>query len=168
METLALTGTIFNPTDLRNNRKAIDAARKDGVSRIRDTDGASLLLIEEQRVSELATGQVTSDLFVRLHELELQLKDGGLPTKRGLGDWRWLSSLDRDDWEDFLADMWECGLEAFASGTAAPIENELRAWKETAAALADPERVEAATRAFDPEDYAEITPDSADGATAGR
>jgi|GEM_PF-6739581 len=69
MEYVGFVSTVFTPTDLRKDRKALDAAREDGASRIRDTDGESLLLIEERRVRQLAQREEVStavtDLFSR-------------------------------------------------------------------------------------------------------
>gem|GEM_PF-5509043 len=75
-----------------------------------------------------------------------------------LGDWTWLKPLDTEDWEEFLAEMWEAGEEARAAQSLDPITDGLKAWHETARALADPERMAALTAPFDPTAYVEIAP----------
>ncbi len=162
METLRYATTVFNPTDLRQSRRALDEARKQGASRVRDTDGESLLIIEERRVQQLAQAEEVStfvaQLFSRLHQIDGQLKSRAI-SKSQLGDWRWLAPLDAEDWEDFLAEMWEAGDEARSERSLRPVKDALDAWRETARALADQERMAALTAPFDPGQFVEITPD---------
>jgi hypothetical protein len=169
MTPLGYATTVFNPTDLRKDRRALDEARKQGASRVRDTDGESLLIIEERQVQKLAraeeVGNAVADLFSRLHLLERHAKNGS-PAKALLGDWRWLSPLDVEDWEDFLAEMWEAGDEARAEQSLEPIERSLAAWRETAIALADEERMAALSAPFDATEYVEITPVSSEDSAA--
>jgi len=162
MEPFGYATTVFNPTDLRKDRRALDEARKEGASRVRDTDGQSLLIIEERHVKQLARAEkinsFVAELFSRLHLLGEHLKNGTI-SKPLLGDWRWLSALDAEDWEDFLGEMWEAGDEARSEKSLAPVEEALEAWRETAKALADEERMAALTAPFDPEAFVEIAPD---------
>jgi hypothetical protein len=162
MEAFGYASTVFSPTDLRKNRRALDEARKQGASRLRDTDGTSLLIIEERHVQELARAKeinsFVAELFSRLHLLDCHLKAGPLSNSL-LGDWRWLSPLDGGDWEDFLDEMWEAGDEARSERSLQPVQDALEAWRETARALGDDERMAALTTPFDAEAFVEIAPD---------
>src|SRR3982750_3341757 len=95
LEALA-TPTIFNASDLRQSRRALDAAKEAGVARVRDADGTALLLTREEAVGEALRERdvlsVVAEAALRLHGIE------GLTvselTDTVLGEWRWVRTLD--------------------------------------------------------------------------
>lgn len=61
--------------------------------------------------------------------------------------------------------MWEAGDEARGERSLRPVVEALDAWRETARALADQERMTALTAPFDPAEFVETAPDDTAAAT---
>lgn len=154
-----LSETVFTASELRKNRKALDAARERGAARVRDADGASLIVVMEGTLGNLVREHdvyaTTSKVSLRLRRLEDARASG---RELDLGDWRWLRHLDDEDWQDFVADMWEALAEADAELSVTPIAVALEEWHETARALADRERHAKLTAPIERGDFVEIAP----------
>lgn len=155
------TPIIFNASDLRQSRRALDAAKEAGVARVRDADGTALLIAREDAVGEALRERdvlsVVAEAALRLHGIE------GLPvadlTDTVLGDWRWVRTLDDEDRHAFFADMWSALGEALADESSTAVLETLADWRETARALADPERRHKLMAPIDAADFVEIRPE---------
>jgi hypothetical protein len=149
---------IFQSSDLKKDRALLDAARG-GLARLRDTDGTGLVMLTEARLKQLAENERREHLLAetaaevwRVMLLTRTLGEGERLTTVKLGRWAWLSRFDADDVAEFVEEM----ANALISRDVAAVLDALMGWEETAAALADPERMAAHTGGFDLDDYVEV------------
>jgi hypothetical protein len=160
LEALA-TPTIFNASDLRQNRRALDAAKEAGVARVRDADGTALLVAREEAVGDALRERdalsIVAEAALRLHGIE-GLTVGEL-TDTVLGEWRWVRTLDDEDRQAFFSDMWSALAEARSDASSSPVQEALADWRETARALADPERRRKLIAPIEAGDFVEIRPE---------
>lgn len=158
-----VTDKVYQPTDLRRDRDFIDAARA-GCARLRDTDGASYILLPEMRVgcmqTELATLRqlmdITRAVFVITdawkHNHDVRAVIGG-------GPWPWLVDFDDDDLHEFLHDTVHAVMQGIVDKESAAAERVIESWRESARALADPDRLAALTAPIVMDDFEEIHPE---------
>lgn len=149
---------IFQSSDLKKDRALLDAAR-DGLARLRDTDGLGLVMLTESGLMELAEAQrrehFLAETGAELHRVRLLMRELGEDGKLSaltLGQWTWLEQFDADDLNEFLDEM----ATALVRRDEAAVADALMGWEETAAALADPERMAALTGDHDPHEYVEV------------
>ena len=156
---------IFQSSDLKKDRALLDAAR-DGFARLRDTDGTGLVMLTEDSLKQMAESQRREHLLAeaaaelwRVVLLRRTLGEKERLDPVTLGRWTWLSWFDDDDLTEFVDEM----ANALASRNEAAVLDALTAWEETAAALADPERLAAHTGVFDPDGYVDVLRPEPDG-----
>lgn len=151
---------IFQSSDLKKDRGLLDAART-GLARLRDTDGMGLVMLREAGLQEWARESQrdhlvaeTSAEFVRVELLIDRLGDDDRLDPVLLGAWSWLGMFDRDDLQEFVTEM----RHALAARDVDTLQDALMGWEETAAALADPERMaaHAEASASSSEDWVEL------------
>lgn len=170
LETYDFTSArIFQSSDLKKDRALLDAARN-GFARLRDTDGTGLVMLPESGLKELTEesrhdrvlAEAAADVL-RVVRLMRELDEADHLDPVTLGRWNWLSRFDRDDLAEFVEELGT----AIITQDLPALLDALMGWEETAAALADPERLASLTREHDPEDYVEVArPESADAAVA--
>lgn len=155
------TTTIFQASDLnRRGRSILDAAR-DGVARIRDTDGASLVMTGEaefqamrDRLDDLRR---LTDAMASFITLDRALDhEHRTPSLAEWGAWTWLRELPAEDAGAFLHDIAEALYASCREMTAAPLSNVLSDWKATAEALNDPLSRETLLGHNTADDYLEV------------
>lgn len=149
---------IFQSSDLKKDRALLDAARG-GFARLRDTDGTGLVMLTEASLKQMAENQrrehQLAEAAAELWRVVLLTRALGEKERLDpvtLGRWTWLSWFDHDDLTEFVDEM----ATALASRNEAAVLDALTGWEETAAVLADPERVAAHTGMFDPDDYVDV------------
>jgi hypothetical protein len=131
--------TIFQPSDLNRSYRAIlDLARKDR-ARVRDTDGLSILVIPEERVSALEEVNDATASFLVLEDV-VGHSESHKPTLNEFGPWPWLRFLDPDDLTEFVVELRGSLVLAVREQSSTPLRETLQAWRDTAEALSDPAR----------------------------
>ena len=157
---MSAPSTIFQSSDLnRRGRDVLDAARE-GIARIRDTDGASLVLTREESLDTMrrqldAMRQLTEAMasFITLDRaLDHEHRE---PKLSELGSWTWMRQLPAEDAAEFLRDVGDALYESCRTMSAAPLTAVIDDWKATAEALDDPLARETLLGASTPEDYVE-------------
>jgi hypothetical protein len=159
---------IFQSSDLKKDRALLDAARN-GFARLRDTDGTGLVMLPESGLKELTDesrhdrllAEAASDVL-RIVRLMSKLGEADHLDPVTLGRWNWLSRLDRDDLFEFVEEL---GTSIITRDVPALLDA-LMGWEETAAALADPDRMASLTREHDPAEYVEVARPEAESAVA--
>jgi len=150
-----MAGTIYQVTDLASRRRTefIDEARQ-GLARLRDKDGTSLVMLPESRLEYLESVKHHLSLFLVLEHCAR--------TKRhleviGLGENAWIRSLPIDDLGEFAAELGEALTAASADGSTDAVDAVVHAWRTTARQLEDPLRQRVLlSRRVDPSDYVDV------------
>lgn len=146
-----MTHTVFLASDLASKRREFIDAGRDGRALLRDTDGFPLAMLP------LPTLEAITE--VAAHALALLGAEAAIRQERvrpaDLGPLAWLSALDREDQDDFVAEFRDALALAFSTSDIESVEICLRDWKRTAAALSDPTRSAILTEAGD-EDYVPV------------
>jgi hypothetical protein len=158
----SIAANIFQSSDLnQRGRSILDAARK-GLVRIRDKDGASLIMTREEQLTELERrsqiGERIADLTANFMLIEnaVEHEEGAKPTLAELGDWVWLRYLPTQDLQEFVAEIRELLYAACREHTLDPLDESLDAWRETALMLRDPLSRETLTAKNKPKDYVDV------------
>jgi hypothetical protein len=164
--TTATAKVVYQASDLnRHGRAILDTARR-SEARIRDTNGTSLLVLDEGRVQvAMALLQVASN-FVTLCEAM------NVPERSPLtyGDWTWLRHVDEDDRHEFKNEMQHLlalGLRERSQAALDTVGQALDAWRATAEALADPQRRGVLLGPHRDDDFLEVSRPEASGAVPG-
>lgn len=151
---------IFQSSDLnRRGRDVLDAARA-GIARIRDTDGASLVLTREDALDamsrqldamrELAEAMAS---FITLDRaLDHEHREPGISE---LGSWLWMRRLPAEDAAEFLHDVGDALYESCRSLSITPLSTVVDDWRATAEALDDTLARETLLGASSSNDYIE-------------
>lgn len=134
-----MTDTIFQASDLAGSKRVefLDAARE-GVARLRDRDGTSLVMLPESVLRLLEQLSTWWEAYTRLDCL--LRRSTGVPNARELGDMAWLRTFDRDDMEEFLAELHDALVAASADRDAEALDRCIRDWRITGRQLEDPLR----------------------------
>ncbi len=155
------SSTIFQSSDLnRRGRAVLDAARE-GIARIRDTDGASLVLTREESLEamrhQLDAMRQLADAMASFITLDRALDhEHRQPLLSELGQWTWMRRLPTEDVGAFLRDIGDALYESCREMSAAPLATVVDDWKATAEALEDPLARETLLGTSAPGDYVEI------------
>jgi hypothetical protein len=135
--------TIFQASDLnRRGRSVLDAARE-GLARIRDTDGVSLVVAPEAEFQEMRDRledlRRLTDAMASFITLDRAVDhDHREPSLSELGSWTWVRMLPAEDAAAFLHDIAEALYASCREMTSAPLAAVLSDWRATAEALSDP------------------------------
>jgi len=155
------TPTIYQSSDLNQRGRAVlDAARK-GFVRVRDKDGASLVMTREERFEELERRAAVGDGIAHaaasfmLIEQAVEHRDDTKPGLADMGDWVWMRHLPPGDLREFVAEMRDALYHACREFSLEPVQETLEAWHETAMTLRDPLARETLLGKSDDEDYVE-------------
>ncbi len=158
-----MTNVIYQASDLNRHGRAILNAARQGEARIRDTNGASLLLLSEERV------QISRDLLQIASNVVTLLEALAVPVDErsplAYGDWTWLRHLDEDgrlDFKDEMLGLLAVALRECSQVALDAVDEAIGAWRVTAETLADPERRAILLASHDDEDYVEVSRPEAD------
>ena len=133
-----MTNVIFQPTDLAGSRRVeFLAAAKQGLARLRDKDGESLVMLPERQLQLLEALRTWTFFHLRLDALIAVDKR---PSVQELGDLAWLRIFDRSDLQEFSAELYEALIISNSENRIAPVLETLDAWRKTARQLEDPLR----------------------------
>jgi hypothetical protein len=134
-----MTGTIFQASDLAGSKRVefLDAARE-GVARLRDRDGTSLVMLPERVLCLLEQLTHWWEAYTRLDSI--LRRSTGVPNARELGDLAWLRPFDRDDLEEFLVELHDTLVAASADRDAGVLSKCINDWRITGRQLEDPLR----------------------------
>ncbi len=147
--------TIFQSSDLAQRRvEFLDAARS-GVARLRDKDGTSLVMLPESRLDLLKALARWATTHLRLEAL---LRHEETPGTSALGDLAWLRVFSREDLQQFVEELSEAIILAYADEDMRPLEECVRSWRVTARQLEDPLRRSILLGTHSPEDFEEVGP----------
>ncbi|MGH9001130.1 MAG: hypothetical protein ACRDY7_17265 [Acidimicrobiia bacterium] len=149
-----MTSTIYQASDLAQRRREfIDEARK-GCARLRDTDGAHLVMVPSGTF-EVLVG--LRDWLARDLRLELVLQRPWSERRPvEFGDLAWLSVFDDDDQMEFHRELHEALMLSLASDALEPVDRCLREWRTTAVALADETRRAVLTGAVSGDEFEDV------------
>ncbi|MFE3254249.1 hypothetical protein ACFXPS_05520 [Nocardia sp. NPDC059091] len=132
-----MNSRVFQVTDLANNRtEFIDEARN-GMARLRDKDGTSLVMLPEARLDYLQKLQDLVGLHLRVNHL---VTAGRRPSVKELGDHSWLRVFDLDDLKEFTQELEDALIAARGDENTEVADEVLAAWRLTAKQLSDPLR----------------------------
>jgi hypothetical protein len=140
------TLTIFQSSDLNQRGRAVLDAAREGFVRVRDKDGASLVMTREERFDELERRNAVGDgiahaaaSFMLLEQAVEHRSDAHTaPGLAEFGDWVWVRHLPASDLHEFVVEMRDALYQACREFSLEPIQESLDAWRETAMALRDP------------------------------
>src|SRR5579862_3435939 len=110
------TEHVFQASDLGNKRVEVLEAARNGLARVRDKDGTSLVMLPE---SELLLLQKVKKGWQTYMMLEKLLQRSDLPRTSELGEHAWLRYFGRDDLQEFSDELHEVIVAADADGDAA-------------------------------------------------
>ncbi len=135
-------------------REFIDAA-KSGGARLRDTDGASLVMVP------LGTFEVLKELRSwagRYLQVEGAL-ERPRPERKAVdfGELAWLSAFDDEDQASFRRELHEALVQAVAAESLEPVNTCVRDWRTTARALSDDTRRKILTGRPDLTEFVEVS-----------
>lgn len=128
---------IFTASDLATKRTEVLEAAREGLARLRDKDGTSLVMLPEHRLLLLQEITKWSRAQMRLEEL---LHRDKAPSVSDLGDLAWLRVFDLEDLREFVDELYQALLAAHADDDTTPLDECVRAWRTTARQLEDPLR----------------------------
>jgi hypothetical protein len=144
---------VYLASDLaQKRREVIDEARSD-FAQIRDTDGTSLVMLEQRRFDflrgmvELVSKWVRLDLALSRPFAERRSTD--------FGEFAWLEGFDADDQETFRGELLEAVNLAVANSDLASIKTCVDDWRRTARALSN-NKVKRALTAPADDDFTEV------------
>lgn len=137
------TSTIFQASDLsRRGRAVLDTARE-GLARIRDTDGESLIVAREDAYEamrqQLLMFRELADAMASYITLDRAVDhEHRSPSLAELGSWTWVRHLPAEDAAEFVRDISEALYASCRELSATPLAEVIDAWRATAEALSDP------------------------------
>ena len=131
------TGKIFQVSDLANNRtEFIDEARQ-GLARLRDKDGTSLVMMRESEFSRLQRMEELTGLLLMLEHINHL---GRVPSLYELGEHSWLRVFGSEDLKEMSSELSLALIAARGDEDTRAADDCLRAWRLTARQLEDPLR----------------------------
>jgi len=132
------TPEIYQASDLQKRYRDVLKDAREGMARLRDKDGISLVMMREAYVSALEELSEAIATFV-IFEQAVAVP-GTEPSLADLGAWTWVRFLDPEDRLEFLKEMRTALVIASREHNALSIQQTLGAWKATAESLSDPTR----------------------------
>ncbi len=138
------TPTIYQSSDLNQRGRAVLDAARESLVRVRDKDGASLVMTREERFDELERAQAVGSAIAAatasfmLLEQAVEHRSDAKPTLAELGDWVWVRYLPAEDLHEFIAEIRDSLYQACREFSPGPLQESLDAWRETALTLRDP------------------------------
>lgn len=147
---------VYQVSDLATKRTQFVAEARDGLARLRDKDGKSLVMFPEDRLDYLERIAELTTLLIRLDVLCTSAASRDI---HALGELAWLRSLDSDDLQEFAGELREALVVAQSERSTAAVDEMVEAWHMTARQLDDPLRRSILTGTFDLQaDFQEVQP----------
>ncbi|GAA4180182.1 hypothetical protein GCM10022252_02660 [Streptosporangium oxazolinicum] len=149
-----MTDVIFQSSDLANKRTEVLDAAREGLARVRDKDGTSLVMLPERRLRLLEEIARWSRAHMRLDELlrrDVTLNVGDL------GDLAWLRVFDADDLREFVEDLHDALIAAHSDEDTTALDECIRGWRVTARQIEDPLRRSVLMGKRAAEDFVEVS-----------
>ncbi|MEU4835813.1 hypothetical protein [Streptosporangium sp. NPDC023615] len=144
---------IFQSSDLANKRTEVLDAAREGLARVRDKDGTSLVMLPERRLRLLEEIARWSRAHMRLDEL---LRRNVIPNVGDLGDLAWLRVFDADDLREFVEDLHNALIAAHSDEDTSALDECVKAWRITARQIEDPLRRSILMGKHNVDDYVEV------------
>lgn len=145
---------VYLASDLTRKRRAfLDEARA-GLARLRDTDGTSLVMVPERRLSALTDLVAWAQRHLQVEAAARKSRPDRSPTD--FGDLAWLSVLDDGDLATFLTEIEGALFQAMSTQTIADLEGLVLDWRCTAEALSDPDRRAVLLGPHDDADFVDV------------
>lgn len=155
------TPTIYQSSDLNQRGRAVLDAAREGWVRVRDKDGASLVMTREERFDELersnavGNGLANAMASFMLIEHAVEHRTNPKPAVAEMGDWVWVRYLPAEDLHEFVTEIHDALYQSCREFSLEPLHDALDAWRETAMALRDPLSRETLLQDGD-DDYVEV------------
>ena len=144
---------VYLASDLTRKRRGF-STRHEAVARLRDTDGTSLVMVPEQRLSALTDLVAWSQRHLQVEAAARKAHPDRSPTD--FGELAWLSLLDDADLATFLTELEGALFHAMSTQTIADLESLVLDWRGTAEALSDPERRAVLLGPHNDDDFVEV------------
>jgi hypothetical protein len=122
-----------------------------------DLEELTAVAKRDRSMADVAAEVLRTDLLIRASSPDDRLD----PIV--LGRWSWLAQFDHDDLCEFVTEM----ATAIIKNDDLAVFDTLSGWQESAAALADPERMSVLSAGLDEDDYVEVPRPDGDHAVAG-
>jgi hypothetical protein len=138
------TPTIYQSSDLNQRGRAVLDAAREGFVRVRDKDGASLVMTREERFDELQRSNAVGNGLAHamasfmLIEQAVEHRTDAKPALADMGDWVWVRYLPVEDLHEFVTEIHDALYQSCREFSLEPLQDSLDAWRETAMALRDP------------------------------
>src|ERR1035437_2866073 len=156
MATVA-TERIHQASDLNARcRQILDEAKREGLARLRDSDGTSIVIQPERELQRWARTEYILGVARSFLPIEAAVAEERLPKGIELGAWGWLSVLDSSDLHEFVDELRGALSEALGSLDDVQLKDVLAAWHETALVLGDELSREVLLGQSDEADFAEV------------
>jgi hypothetical protein len=133
---------VHHPTELSQQyRVVLDEVRTQGLARIRDKDGTSLLILPEEHLSlverdlELAREVITA--FVVCRAVSRALASEELPVDIDVEGWGFIREFDAGDLAELRDELHEAAFRAWLDHNPALLRSAVSAWRTTAEVLRD-------------------------------
>jgi len=149
-----MTESIFQSSDLAQNRTQVIEAARNGRARVRDKDGTSLVMLRESALHALEVLASWNAAHLRLEEL---LRKGVAPSVGDLGELAWLRAFDTDELREFLDELHQALIASYADRTSDALDQCVAAWRTTAQQLDDPLRRSVLRGPLSQESLTEVT-----------
>lgn len=138
----AYASNVHHPTELSQQyRVVLDEARKEGVARIRDKDGTSLLILPEERLShverDLELAREVLAVFVVCRAISRALQAEDLPLNTDIEGWGFLREFDASDLAELRDELSDTAFQAWLGRDLGGLRKAVRAWSTTAEVLRD-------------------------------
>jgi hypothetical protein len=147
---IQVSPVIYQVSDLANRRTEFVEEARQGLARLRDKDGTSLVMLPESRLEHLERFRSHLSLYL---VVEHGARTGEHLGVIGLGVNAWIRSLSVEDLVEFSNELGEALAAAAADDSTAVLDDVVSAWRTTARQLEDPLRRRVLLAAFDEADY---------------
>ena len=129
--------TTYHPADLQSCYRTILDEAKAGEARVRDSDGTTILLLPEADVLAVRRVRAAATNLAAVERAVEAIETHGRESA-DLGDWGWLHALDAADLREFVDEMRAAIVVGAREGSSDLLDEQLAAWKVTAAQADDP------------------------------
>lgn len=142
----------YQPTDLTGSeRRAFINQAKDGLARLRDSDGASLVMLPEGELAVLSELRTHLIAYLSLENALRRPSSERRPTD--FGHLAWADRFDEEDLEVFRGELGDALTRAATAKDLECVEEVLHAWRLTADLLTDTEAISRINQDLDSDEY---------------
>lgn len=146
--------TIFQASDLANQRTEFLETARHGRALLRYKDGTSLVMLPESALNTLEALAQWSTRHLRLEDV---LRRGVQPSVPELGELAWLRVFDHEELIEFRDELHEALIASYADFDTDALDACVDAWHTTARQLDDPLRRSVLRGSLAPSDLVEVT-----------